>query len=89
MIRQEMKKLQIKVTYTKDWEIDDLNEGGTITIDLGDNRCAKATWETVGGKGTFELVDNNTGMSDIEVYKLLDNPDICQGYGTYEVELTL
>ena len=74
------------ITYTKDWEVDDLNEGGTIKIE-SPNGSIEAVWMTSGGKGSVELVKNNTGLSDEEALEYIENPDICQGYGEYEVVL--
>ena len=65
------------------------NQNGHITITTPTGRIM-ATWSATGGMGDgCELSSNTTTeLSDDDAVALLDNPDLCQGDGTYRATIT-
>lgn len=78
-----------KVQYTCDWTANQCDDnGGRIIIEPDGGGRVLATWECRGGKGRgAELRENTTQWPDEFVEYILDDPDLCQGCGTFMIDL--
>jgi len=82
--------MKITVEYTADWFSENGDDQhGRVNITTEDGKKIHATWSCRGGMGQgCELLSNTTTLTDEYVEGILDSCDLCQGIGTYTMEVS-